>query len=181
MAGACLAHSAVVPTESYSVLASREDRLREIVRLQQKAASLELALAAERQARDAAEAALRVRDEFLSTASHELRTPVTILAVQAQLSLRRWERSGELDREHAVKALRTIGTQADKLARLISQLLDVSRLESGKLELEPQVLDVAELIRDLASTNGTKVNGQLCELRLPPPFALQPVCFLPSC
>ena len=55
---------------------------------------LQVALAAERAARAEIEAALRVREEFLSIASHELRTPITVLTAQAQLSLRRLERNG---------------------------------------------------------------------------------------
>jgi signal transduction histidine kinase len=149
MAEACEAHSSVVPCESYSELISREDRLREIAALQQKAASLESALAAERAARDAAEAALRVRDEFLSTASHELRTPITVVGVQAQVVLRRWTRTGELDAERAIVALRTIQSQTDKLARLVSHLLDVSRLDTGKLMVEPVPIDIAALVREV--------------------------------
>jgi signal transduction histidine kinase len=111
----CSEHSRVVPTESYSRLDGPDERLRAIVRLQQKAASLEHALVAERAARDAAEAALRVRDEFLSIASHELRTPITVLGAQAQLSLRRLERNGKLEPERVEQAPRMMGGQADKL------------------------------------------------------------------
>src|SRR5207244_9201002 len=113
----CSEHSSVVPTESYSGLDDTDDRLREIVALQQKAASLERALFAERAARDEAEAALRTREDFLSIASHELRTPITVLGAQAQVSLRRLERTGQLEPERVAQALRTIGSQADKLAR----------------------------------------------------------------
>ena len=143
---ACAAHSSVVPCESYSGLSSREAQLREIAVLQQKAASLECALAAERDARDAAEAALRARDEFLSTASHELRTPITVVGVQAQMVLRRWERTGELETERALRALRSIESQTDKVAQLVEQLLDVSRLDSGRLAIESMPVDVAQLV-----------------------------------
>src|SRR5438105_4775407 len=115
------AHRAVVPAESYSRLRSRGDRLREISALQQKAASLELevtarrrmadqlehALQSERSARAAAEGALQVRDEFLSMASHELRTPLAVVSAQAQLCLRRFERTGDLDEDRVLQALRT--------------------------------------------------------------------------
>jgi signal transduction histidine kinase len=148
---ACQEHSSVVPCESYSGLLSREERLREIAALQQKAASLELALAAEREARDQAEAALRTRDEFLSTASHELRTPITVVGVQAQVALRRFERTGELDAERAVSALRKIEVQTNKLGRLVQQLLDVRRLDSGTLVVEREPIDLADLVRQVAS------------------------------
>ena len=148
---ACAAHSEVIPAESYSALLNGQDQLRQIAVLQQKAASLERALAAERNARDTAEAALRVRDEFLSTASHELRTPIAVLGVQAQTTLRRWQRTGQLEPDAAVKALRTIGRQADKLARLVNLLLDVSRLDTGKLSVQPELTDVPPLIEDVVA------------------------------
>ena len=162
---ACDAHSAVVPTESYSRLSSA-GRLREVAVLQQKAASLEhevgerrraqeelqRALAAERAARADAEAALRTRDEFLSVASHELRTPITVLAAQAQLALRRLERNGQLEPERVASAMRTMGSQASKLSRLVSQLLDISRLDGGKLELDRQPIDLARMVDQVVAT-----------------------------
>jgi excisionase family DNA binding protein len=161
----CGRHSSVIPAEGYSALQGSDDRLREITALQQKAASLELeiaqrrrieeqlerALVAERGARDVAEAALRLRDEFLSIASHELRTPITVLRAQAQLMLRRVERNGELDPERVVNAMRTVESQADKLARLVGQLLDVSRIDAGKLQLERRLTDVADLVHQVTA------------------------------
>ena len=161
----CSEHSTVVPTESYSALDGNDARLRAIAALQQKAASLEkevaerrrieeqlqVALAGEQAARAEAEAALRVREEFLSIASHELRTPITVLTAQAQLSLRRLERNGGLDPERVSHALRMMGSQADKLGRLVSQLLDVSRLESGKLQLEPHPTNLARVVEQVVA------------------------------
>ena len=159
----CEQHASVIPAERYSALQHAEERLREIAALQQKAASLEIeiarrrqveeqlqrALAGERAARAVAEAALRMRDEFLSIASHELRTPVTVLAAQAQLMMRRVQRHGQVDTERVVNAMRTVESQADKLARLVGQLLDVSRIESGKLQLERQRTDLVQLVRQV--------------------------------
>jgi excisionase family DNA binding protein len=166
VADACLAHQAVVPTESYSELA-HPDRLRNVAALQQKAQwlereiserqrlaeQLERALEAERTARSAAEKALRARDEFLSTASHELRTPITVLGVQAQMLLRRMHSSGPLEPARLEKALRTIGTQADKLGQLVGQLLDVSRVDSGKLVIEPRSIDLVGLVNEVVATS----------------------------
>jgi signal transduction histidine kinase len=161
----CGRHSSVIPAEGYSDLQASADRLREITALQQKAASLEIeivkrrrieeqlerALVAERAARDMAEAALRLRDEFLSIASHELRTPITVLGAQAQLMLRRVQRHGELDPERVVNAMRTVESQADKLARLVGQLLDVSRIDAGKLQLDIRPTDLADLVCQVAA------------------------------
>lgn len=105
--------------------------------------------AAERRARSDAEAAVHLRDEFLSVAAHELKTPVTSLQASAQLTLRRLDRQGTLDPSRVVRAFELIDHQSHKLSQLIGQLLDVSRLEAGKLTLERAPTDLAELIDGL--------------------------------
>jgi signal transduction histidine kinase len=161
----CAEHSRVVPAESYTALPTPDTRLRAITVLQQKARWLEaeiaqrqrteerlqVALASERAAREAAEGALRLRDEFLSIAAHELRTPLTGLSGQAQLLLRRLEREGPLDPERVLPSLQVITGQAGKLSRLISQLFDITRFESGKLALERQPTDLAVLVEQAVS------------------------------
>lgn len=142
----CAEHSGVVPTESYSALESADARLRAIAALQQKAESLEAALAAERAARAAAEEALRLRDVFVSIAAHELKTPVTSVKGFAQLILRRLALDGQIEPERLTPALRAIVGQTDRLSRLTTQLLDVSRLDAGKLTLEPQPTDLVALV-----------------------------------
>jgi signal transduction histidine kinase len=150
----CAAHSRLVPTESYTALTDADERMRVIIALQQQAQSLEAEVAERKRVEDelrvalaAVQAALRSRDEFLATASHELRTPLTALSGQAQLALRRIGREGPEPKrfEHS---LRTIATQADKLARLVNELLDISRLESGKLQLNRQPTDLAALVEE---------------------------------
>src|SRR6185295_12676848 len=79
---------------------------------------LRVSLAAEQTARESAEAALHLRDEFVSIASHELKTPLTTLSGYAQLMLRRFNREGRLDPERVVHSLHEINNQADKLTRL---------------------------------------------------------------
>ncbi len=106
-------------------------------------------LARERQSRGEAEAALRLRDEFLSIASHELRTPLATLNGYAQLALRRLARDGQFDPARVVEALQAITGQADKLNSLLNQLLDISRLELGKLALEPRRTDVVALVEQV--------------------------------
>ena len=159
----CGEHSRVVPTESYTAIVDQDDRLRAVAVLQQQAESLRaeiavrkraeeqlrVALEAERVAREAAEAAVRSRDEFLATASHELRTPITVLSGQAQLALRRLTRYGNLEPERAARTLEAITGQAEKLSRLVSQLLDLSRLEAGKLRLERETTDLALLVEQV--------------------------------
>jgi excisionase family DNA binding protein len=164
----CATHARVIPSESYTALTTDDARLREITALQQKARALEaeiaerkrveerlqVALAAEHAALQEAEAALRLRDEFLSIAAHELKTPLTGLSGRAQLILRQFKR-GQLEPERVVQALETITGQTDKLRRLLNQLLDITRLEGGKLALERQPTDLALLVQQVAAGAGS--------------------------
>jgi PAS domain S-box-containing protein len=99
---------------------------------------LSQALARERSARAEAEAANRMKDEFLATLSHELRTPLT-----AMLGWARLLRSGELDTDTAARAVETIESNARLQAQLIEDLLDVSRIILGKLPLGVRPVELA--------------------------------------
>jgi len=159
-------HGRVIPAESYTDRDSDDARMRAIAKLQQQARALEaeitqreviedrlrVALAAEQSARESAEVALRVRDEFMSIASHELKTPLTTLSGYAQLVLRRFSKQGELDQQRVVEALESIKTQADKLGRLLGHLLDLSRLDEGKLSLERTATNLAALVEEVVQT-----------------------------
>ncbi|HEY3107811.1 MAG TPA: ATP-binding protein [Chloroflexota bacterium] len=92
-----------------------------------------------------AQEAIRLRGEFISVAAHELRTPVTSLKGFAQLVIRDLDRGG-IGPERLRGALETIDRQADRLTLLVGRLLDVARLESGRLALEPRRTDVRALV-----------------------------------
>ena len=98
--------------------------------------------------RRAEEEKVRERDEFLSIAAHELRTPVTSLQLAAQFALKRVA-TGATGSQIA-KPLQTIDLQAAKLGRLVSQLLDNVRLDSRRLTLERERVDVGALVLDVA-------------------------------
>ena len=96
----------------------------------------------EQAARAEAEAANRTKDEFLATISHELRTPLT--------SIRGWShmlRSGEVDENLRERGLEIIERKAITQAQLINDLLDVSRIITGKLRLDVRTVEVASLVR----------------------------------
>jgi PAS domain S-box-containing protein/excisionase family DNA binding protein len=95
--------------------------------------------------------AINLRDEFLSVASHELRTPLATLSGHAQLALRRLSRDGYLEPERVAHALDTIIAQSEKLSRLVGQLLDISRLQAGKLALERRPTDLAALVQQVVA------------------------------
>ncbi|HEU5314509.1 MAG TPA: GAF domain-containing sensor histidine kinase [Chloroflexota bacterium] len=100
---------------------------------------------AEHAARRVAESAVAARDEFLSIAAHELKTPMTTLRGTVQLGLRRLELDGQVDEKRLERYLRTVNEQSGKLVRLTDQLLDVSRIETGQLSLERRDVDVVAL------------------------------------
>jgi PAS domain S-box-containing protein len=96
---------------------------------------------AERAARAEAETANRMKDQFLATLSHELRTPLT-----SMLGWLRMLRAGRLDDKTAARALETVERSTRAQAQLINDLLDVSRIVSGKLTMELTSLDADEVV-----------------------------------
>jgi PAS domain S-box-containing protein len=109
--------------------------------------SEELLLMAEQDARRAAEEASRLKDEFLATVSHELRTPLTAIVGWAQVL-----REGGLSAADVQRALASIDRNARAQSQLISDLLDVTRIVSGKLRLELQPLHVGHVVEAAADT-----------------------------
>jgi PAS domain S-box-containing protein len=99
------------------------------------------------QARNKAETAVQLRDEFLSVAAHELRTPVTSLRGFAQTLLRQLDHGREIDEPQWRRVLERINSQSIKLATLVGRLLDISRLETGRLILEYETTKIAPLIQ----------------------------------
>jgi signal transduction histidine kinase len=126
----------------------------------------------ERAARAEAEAAVRMRDEFMTIASHELRTPVTAIKCTAQLLLSRYDR-GDVTATEVISRLRTVNAMSDRLNVLIADLLDVSRLRTGQLKLRPEPIDVARLVRFV-------VDEQRVQLGAHYPMTLRVLGVLPS-
>lgn len=93
-----------------------------------------------------AQEALRLRDEFLSIASHELKTPLTALQLQLQGIL---DRAEGLDERVATKVTKAARAGA-RLGDLIESLLDVSRIATGAITLDPETFDLVEAARDVA-------------------------------
>ncbi|MGI5121167.1 ATP-binding protein [Marinactinospora thermotolerans] len=96
--------------------------------------------------RDAAHRARseRSRADLVSTVAHELRSPLTSVKGFTATLLAKWDRLTEKQKRFM---LETVNADADRVTRLISELLDVSRIESGRLELRRQVVDLPELAR----------------------------------
>jgi PAS domain S-box-containing protein len=116
-------------------------------------------LAREREARHHAEQADRLKDEFLATLSHELRTPLTAIFGWASLL-----RSGDVPDEEVPQALEIIERNARTQARLVDELLDVSRIITGNLRVEVRPTDLAAVV-ELASS-GLRPAAQAKQINL---------------
>jgi PAS domain S-box-containing protein len=113
-----------------------------------------------------AQAAIKIRDEFLSIASHELKTPLTPLKLQIQQLLRMLSQSNTWDRDRMERLLSTSNRQISRLAKLIEELLDISRLSRGQLQLEIDEFSLPELIEDVTQRFGRQLEEAGCELVL---------------
>lgn len=113
------------------------------------------------EARTVAETASRVKDEFLATLSHELRTPLTAIVGWAYLLQR-----GQLTPEEIRTAVDTIIRNASAQNQIIDQLLDVSRIVTGKLQLDLQPMDIGSVVKAAIGTvtPAANVKGVLLQL-----------------
>ncbi|HEX3282940.1 MAG TPA: PAS domain S-box protein [Pyrinomonadaceae bacterium] len=120
-------------------------------------------LAREQQARAEAEDANRLKDEFLATLSHELRNPLNVVIGYAEI-LRRSDES----QSHAfvVKAADTIRRNALAQSQLVSDLLDLSRLQMGKVALNQQPVSLSTIITDAIETVRAEATGKRITLKI---------------
>lgn len=137
--------------------------LRDISERKQAEVERERLLRSERAARAVAEAANRAKDAFLATISHELRTPLSPI-----LCWSRMLREGALDGSQSCQALEAIERNARAQARLIEDLLDVSRIVSGKLrldvcpvEVQPVIQAAIEVVRPAADAKNIRLQAVL--------------------
>mgnify|MGYP001186451775 CR=1 FL=1 len=108
----------------------------------------------ELRAREEAEASNRTKDQFLATVSHELRTPLTAIVGWCSML-----NTGILDAEKTAHALQTISRCAQTQARLVNDLLDVSRIATGKLDLHVTRVDLRQVIMDSIETVRPTADG----------------------
>jgi PAS domain S-box-containing protein len=113
------------------------------------------------QARDDAEAASRAKSAFLANTSHELRTPLNGMIGLAQLA-----RQPDLGEALRRQYLEQIAESAQSLTGIISDILDLSKIEAGRLELVTSAFDLGELLRSLQRTYGTLATAHGLALRL---------------
>ncbi|HYC94004.1 MAG TPA: PAS domain S-box protein [Thermoanaerobaculia bacterium] len=120
----------------------------------------------EREAKEKAEAAVRVRDETLGIVSHDLRNPLTTVALSADLL------SGAPPEEQP-ELIETIRTSARQMQRLIQDLLDVARVEAGGLAVAPSPVEPEPLVREVVTAHEPiaelKRQRLVCDIRGPLP------------
>jgi PAS domain S-box-containing protein len=142
---ACMAVHQTVPrhwtTEEMELVAFVANRFWESIERSRVVKSLHESLAREQEARQTAEQANKIKDEFLATVSHELRTPLNAILGWSNLL-----RNGKMDSQATTHAVEVIERNARSQSQLIDDLLDVSRIITGKLRLEIRSVELSSVI-----------------------------------
>ncbi|MGI5863474.1 MAG: ATP-binding protein [Myxococcales bacterium] len=113
------------------------------------------------------QAALNAREEFLSVASHELRTPLTALALQLDTMIRSSQLHPEsIDAEWLSRRVGTLQRQARRLTLLVNGLLDLPRIEGGRIDLAPEPMELGELAAQVALRCEHEARAAGCEVRV---------------
>ncbi|HWD22045.1 MAG TPA: sensor histidine kinase, partial [Burkholderiales bacterium] len=142
--------ASVVKEEALTVEEVREilDEASQVVvyshRLEQKSRELEAATAELREANERLTELDRLKDDFVSTITHELRTPLTSIRAFTQILLE----NPDVAREQRTKFLGIITKETERLTRLINQVLDLSKIESGSAEWHESSVDLREVVAD---------------------------------
>jgi len=111
-------------------------------------------------AKNSAEEASVHKEEFLTNVTHEIRTPLNAIIGFIDL-LKDSELSGE-QREH----INAVQISGEKLLKLINEVLDISKIEAGKLELEPEVFDLPQFLKDLEKSTKARASSKDNKLKL---------------
>jgi signal transduction histidine kinase len=167
----CTHHTRVIPAESYAGLTTDDERLRLISTLQQKAHSL----AAEIAHRQEVEKALtrheqvlreqdRRKDEFLAMLAHELRNPLAPISNALEMM-----KLGNNDAEVIEESRHIMERQVRQMVRIVDDLLDVSRITRGKLELRPQRINLREVINNAVETSRPLIESRNHQLKVDMP------------
>jgi PAS domain S-box-containing protein len=118
----------------------------------------------QREAQSALQEAIQARDDFLAAASHELRTPLTAARLQAQGALRTLDTSVDAE---VLRALRGNLKQIERMTHVVENMLDLSRVKSGRLLLERRVFDLVPLLRDACDAARTMSSRHDIQLHAP--------------
>ena len=120
-----------------------------VQQLAQRARELQTALDAAHVARAQAERASRLKSEFLALVAHEVRTPITSLRLRLRALSRRIPRATVAADAGLLQTINSIGASAERLFALVEALLERAAIESGRLPIETQSFDLADLVEDV--------------------------------
>jgi PAS domain S-box-containing protein len=117
----------------------------------------------ERKARATAEKAVQTRDEFLSVASHELKTPLTTILLQLQGTIRQilTQSLANFSGERMMKSLTIAEQQSKRLSSMIKDLLNVSLISTGRIEINKQAGKLGELVKSLVERFAEEMQTQI--------------------
>ena len=115
--------------------------------------------------------AQNVRNTFLSSVSHDLRSPLAVVAGAASTLL---EKDASLDRPARLELLRTIHEETDRLERIIRNVLNLTRLESGAITVHKEWQPLEEIIGVILNRFSDRLTGRPLELKIPPDLPLIP-------
>ncbi|MEI2769247.1 MAG: sensor histidine kinase [Candidatus Competibacter sp.] len=130
-------------------------------RLEQKSQELEEASAELREANNRLRELDRLKDEFISTVTHELRTPLTSIRAFSEILLS----NPDMEVEQRGKFLAIIVKESERLTRLINQVLDMAKIDSGRIDWHIADLDLRELIEDAVNSTRQLFNDKAVALR----------------
>ncbi|ROR32100.1 sensor histidine kinase [Inmirania thermothiophila] len=134
-------------------------------RLEEKSRELERATEELRAANERLQELDRMKDEFVSTVSHELRTPLTSIRAFAEILLS----EPEMPRGRRQEFLAILVRETERLSRLVNEVLDLARLESGRVQWHEAALDLGAVVREAMESGGQllRERGVRLVLRLP--------------
>ncbi len=147
---------------------SRKRLARQLEALEQSRREQEVLLDELRQTKAELEDAVRMRDDFMSIVSHELKTPLNTLILEVQLRKLQLSRNNltAFSEERLRNMVDKDERQVQSLIRLIDDMLDVSRIRTGKLSIRPSRTDLAELVGNVVESFAAQMEACGCELRL---------------
>ncbi|HTQ74912.1 MAG TPA: sensor histidine kinase [Burkholderiales bacterium] len=167
----------VVKEEALTIEEVREilDEASQVVvyshRLEQKSHELEEATQELREANERLKELDRLKDEFVSTVTHELRTPLTSIRAFTEILLD----DPDVEMGQRKKFLGIITKEAERLTRLINQVLDLAKIESGKAEWAETAVDMKEVITDTLAAMGQLFKGRKIKVEVRLPESVSPV------
>lgn len=117
-----------------------------------------------------AKQAVEARDHFLSICSHELKTPLTSLKIQTQAAARKIKKGIAITSEQNLKMCESIDRQINRLGRLVDDMLDVNRIEAGRLSIERVPTDLTVLAKEVKErlVDMISLSGIRCSLKAAP-------------